>query len=322
MTDPAEHDVERAVRFALGEVTIDDLVRLTGGASRQTWRCRADGEAIVVQRQRAGADRDMGIEAAALRAAAVAGVPAPTVVAFVAGADPADEPGADGAATLITRHVPGETIARKIIRDDRFAAAREVLVDQLGRALARLHRIDADAVDGLEPVDPLATSRERLDEIGQPHPAFELAFRWLDAHRPPPGPIGVVHGDYRLGNVIVDEGGLAAVIDWELVHLGDPMEDLGWLCVPAWRFGSRLPAAGLGTRDALLAAYGDESGTPPDPDVVRWWEICGILRWGVICVMQAETHRSGMVRSHELAAIGRRVCENEHDLFLALEGRW
>ncbi len=317
MTDPATVPVEHAVRSALGDVDIDGLVRLTGGASRETWRCRADGEAIVVQRQRAGTERDMAIEAALLRAATTAGVPAPEVIAFVAG-----DADADGAATLITRLVPGETIARKIIRDDRFAGARGVLVDQLGRALARIHAIDVSAVDGLEGVDPLATYRERLDEIGEPHPTFELAFRWLDDHRPPPAPPVVVHGDYRLGNVIVDDDGLAAVIDWELAHLGDPMEDLGWLCVPAWRFGSPLPAAGLGSRATLFDAYADESGARPDPEVVRWWEVCGILRWGIICVMQADTHRSGVVRSHELAAIGRRVCENEHDLFLALDGRW
>ncbi|MFZ8998698.1 MAG: phosphotransferase, partial [Ilumatobacteraceae bacterium] len=132
----------------------------------------------------------------------------------------------------------------------------------------------------------------------------------------------VVHGDFRLGNVIVDERGLAAAIDWELAHVGDRGEDLGWVCVPAWRFGSELPVAGVAARDVLLEAYADESGVVVDRETLRWWEVNGILRWGIICVMQAETHLSGVVRSHELAAIGRRVCENEYDLFLALEGRW
>jgi aminoglycoside phosphotransferase (APT) family kinase protein len=150
-----------------------------------------------------------------------------------------------------------------------------------------------------------------------------LAFKWLDEHRPTASNrTAVVHGDFRLGNVIVDASGLRAVIDWELAHLGDPIEDLGWMCVPAWRFGSRLPAAGVGTREQLLAAYAEQSGVDVDPETLRWWEVSGILRWGMICVTQAFTHTSGIVRSHELAAIGRRVCENEHDLFLALEGRW
>ncbi len=293
---------------------VEGLVRLTGGASRETWRCVVDGVPHVVQRQRPGAEHDMALEAAILRAAAAEQVPVPPLVDHVV-----DD---DGVSNLITRHVDGETIARKILRDDRFATARSRLTGDLGRALARIHRIRPDAVPGLLEVDPLVSYRERLDEVGQPHPTFELAFRWLDAHRPPALPTTVVHGDYRLGNVIVDDDGLGAAIDWELAHLGDPAEDLGWLCVPAWRFGSPHPVAGVGARQELLDAYADESGVEIDPETLRWWEVNGILRWGIICVMQAERHRSGTVRSHELAAIGRRVCENEHDLFLALEGRW
>jgi aminoglycoside phosphotransferase (APT) family kinase protein len=131
-----------------------------------------------------------------------------------------------------------------------------------------------------------------------------------------------VHGDFRLGNLIVDESGVAAVIDWELAHVGDPVEDLAWMCVPAWRFGGDLPVAGLGEREALLAAYRAASGRAVDVELLRWWEVLCIVKWGVICVKQADAHRSGAVDSHELAAIGRRVCETEHDVFLALEGRW
>ncbi len=299
------------VAARVGEVR--DVRRLTGGASRQTWRCESARGPIVVQRQQPTAERDMAVEASAVAAARA--VPAPPVVAT--GTDAA------GWSTMITDAVDGETIARRILRDERFAGARAGLATDLGRAAARVHAIDPAAVPLVEAIDPLAAYRHRLDEIGHPHPAFELAFRWLDDHRPPPtGRTAVVHGDLRLGNVIVAEHGLAAVIDWELVHLGDPLEDLGWMCVPAWRFGGPLPVAGVGRRDQLLDAYADESGWRPDPEALRWWEIAGMLRWGVICVMQAERHRSGEVCSHELAAIGRRVCENEHDLFLALEGRW
>ena len=112
------------------------------------------------------------------------------------------------------------------------------------------------------------------------------------------------------------------MIDWELAHIGNPLQDLGWACVPAWRFGSPLPAAGVGTREQLLDAYNAEAGTGYTTDDLRWWEVFGILRWGVMCITQAQRHLTGSTRSHELAAIGRRVCENEHDLFLALEGRW
>ena len=311
--------LEVVVREALGATSVTGLSRLTGGASRQTWTCTVDGVDVVVQHQRAGDDRNMAIEADLVRAAWAAGVPVPEVLAFIGG----DAAGSGGGATMITRRVVGETIARKILRDDTYGEARQQLVADLGRALAGVHHIDPAEITGLDEADPLQALRERLDQIGQPHPTFELAFKWLDEHRPTaPNRIAVVHGDFRLGNVIVDASGLRAVIDWELAHLGDPIEDLGWMCVPAWRFGSRLPAAGVGTREQLLAAYAEQSGVDVDPETLRWWEVSGILRWGMICVTQAFTHTSGIVRSHELAAIGRRVCENEHDLFLALEGRW
>jgi len=314
-TAPGDAAVRAVLAEVVGDGEVTDLVRLTGGASRETWRADVDGVTHVVQRQRPGAAHDMAVEAAILSAAAAEGVPVPPLVAHVVDAA--------GVSSLVTRFVAGETIARKILRDDRFTTTRERLAGDLGRALARVHRIRRDSVPGLTPVDPLETYRQRLDELGQPHPAFELAFRWLERHRPDATsePV-VVHGDYRLGNVIVDEQGLAAVIDWELAHLGDPVEDLGWLCVPAWRFGSAKPVAGVADREALLRAYADESGIEIDRETLRWSEVNGILRWGIMCIMQAESHRSGLARSHELAAIGRRVCENEHDLFLALEGRW
>jgi hypothetical protein len=128
-----------------------------------------------------------------------------------------------------------------------------------------------------------------------------------------------VHGDFRLGNWMVDTDGLAGVLDWELAHLGDPAEDLGWMCVRSWRFGAPQPVAGVGTREQLLADYAAAGGGAVDVDTLRWWEAVGTLRWGVICVQQAATHLSGAVRSVELAAIGRRVCEVELDLLHLLE---
>ena len=156
--------------------------------------------------------------------------------------------------------------------------------------------------------------------MGEPHPALELGLRWLDQHRPPTGSEAVVHGDYRNGNFVVGRDGLRAVLDWELAHLGDSVEDLGWLCMRAWRFGEDLPVGGFGTREDLLAGYEAEAGRRVDPDTLRWWEAMGTLKWGVICMLQARAHLDGQSRSVELAAIGRRVCETEHDLFLLLPG--
>ncbi len=110
------------------------------------------------------------------------------------------------------------------------------------------------------------------------------------------------------------------VLDWELTHIGDPVEDLGWLCVPAWRFSRpEKPAAGLGTREELLDAYARHAGFAPSSEELRRWELTGTLRWGVICVMQAFSHLSGARRSVEHAVIGRRACEVEWDLLELLD---
>lgn len=309
-------DLDNGLASVLGAAEIIGLTRLSGGASRETWRFEADGQPLVLQMQREGDERDMAIEIEAVRAAACAQVPTPTIVAG------STDRSHLGAAYMILDWVAGQTTPRKILRDDEFSGARRVMAEQMGAALARIHAIDPSAIAGLTEVDQLEEYRERLDTLGEPHPTFELAMRWLRANRPAAVGRGVVHGDFRLGNVIVGVEGLRAVLDWELVHLGDPMEDLGWLCVKAWRFGSPKPVAGLAEYAQLFEAYEAAGGCPVDPDVVRWWEVLGTMKWGIICIVQANAHLSGLARSHELAVIGRRVCENEHDLFLALERRW
>jgi aminoglycoside phosphotransferase (APT) family kinase protein len=294
----------------VGATRVDGLRRLSGGASRETWSFTADGRALILRRDPPGALRKgMTMEAALLPAAAAAGVPVPEVVA-------------SGDDWIVMEHVDGETIARKILRDDEYAKARPLLAAQCGTILAALHRIPVD-VTPLEQPDQLATWRETLDTLGQPHPAFELAFKWLAANRPSSSsassPVAVVHGDFRHGNFIVGPEGIRAVLDWELAHLGDPMEDLGWLCVKAWRFGvSGNPVGGFGSYDDLCAAYEEAGGGAVDRDALRWWETLGTLKWGIMCILQATAHTSGAMRSVELAAIGRRVCENEWDLLAML----
>ncbi len=302
---------------ALGDVLgveVTDLRRLTGGASRETWAFAADGEDKILQRERAGGVRSgaMTAEAELIRAADAAGVPVASIVAAGKG-DDALETG-----YLIADFVEGETIARKILRDDEYAGARARFAADCGRALAAIHAIDPSGLSDLRHVDQVAQYREVLDVFGDAVPTFELAFRWLEEHRPADTGEAVVHGDFRLGNLMLGPDGLRAVVDWELAHLGDPMEDLGWLCVRAWRFRGEHPVAGIGSYDDLFAAYGEAAGVDVDPDVVRWWEVLGTLKWGIMCIMQARAHLDGHSRSVELAAIGRRVCENEHDLLLLL----
>jgi aminoglycoside phosphotransferase (APT) family kinase protein len=296
---------------------VADLQRLSGGASRETWAFVLDGAELILQRERPGGIRTgggMAAEAGLIRAAAAEGVPVADVVATGDG-----EGDGLGGPWVVARRVDGETIPRRILRDDDFAVARSALTAQCGAALAAIHRVDPERVTGLEETDQLGQFRELLDVLEQPHPAFELGFRWLEANRPPPSGRSVVHGDFRNGNLIVGPDGLQAVLDWELAHLGDPLEDLGWLCVRAWRFGGPGPVGGFGEREELYAAYEAAGGRPVDPEVARWWEALGTLKWGVMCIIQTATHLTGQTRSVELAAIGRRVCENEYDLLTLID---
>ncbi len=293
--------------------------RLTGGASRETWSFTASvaggpARRLVLRRDPPGIGRPdgMALEAASIAAAHAAGVAVPRLV------DSGTDPAVLGAPYLITEHVDGETIARRLLREDRYAAAREGLAAELGRTLARIHAIPRAAVPGLPAADPLEHLRETYDALGEPLPTIEIAMRWLDRHRPAAVAPTVVHGDFRTGNLIVDPSGLRAVLDWEVVHRGDPREDLGWLCVKCWRFGSPLPAGGFGTVGQLLDGYAEVAGWRPDPADVLWWQVYGTARWAVGCRGMAERHLSGQTPSVELAAIGRRVCEQEHDVLLAL----
>lgn len=313
-SDGLQHLIDETEGLGPGKVL--NLRRLSGGASRETWSFDLEppGKAavpLILQRARPGAvgtGPGMQGEARLLEACRVAGVPVPRVMAS------GDGEGTVGSPFVVVERLDGETIPRRILREPDFAEAREVLVTQAGAALAAIHAVPPEDAPDLDSQDQLALFRGILDVLGEPHPAFELAFRWLEGSRLPESSPVVVHGDFRLGNLLVDADGLRAVLDWELAHLGDPMEDLAWLCVRAWRFGGRDPVAGLGSREVLFGAYEEAGGAPVDPAAVHWWEVLGTLKWGIMCIIQAQSHLSGTSRSVELAAIGRRTCENEYDL--------
>lgn len=302
--------LESALAARLG-ADVTDLHRLSGGASRETWSFDAGGRALILRRDPPSSpDPDaMAREAALLASAARAGVPVPSLV------DHGDD--LAGTPFLIMERLSGETIPRRLLRDEAFAAVRPRLARDLGGVLARLHTMEP--VPGLPDDDPLTAISAYYEAFDEPRPAVELALRWLRENRPAAsGRRTVVHGDFRNGNLMIAPDGVTGVLDWELTHVGDPAEDLGWLCVKAWRFGSPHPAGGFGSREDLLAGYADAGGTPPTPEELRWWEVYGTLRWTILCRHQAERFLSGSDTSIEYAVLGRKVCEQEHDMLLAL----
>jgi aminoglycoside phosphotransferase (APT) family kinase protein len=299
---------EQLLELVPGAVEVRGVERLTGGASRETWSFDAliDGEwrPLVLRSGRSGRG-SMTVEALAFDAAAGAGVPEPRIVAR-------------GDSFLVMERIEGETIARRILREERFAALRPLLAEQCGEILARIHSISPQAIPDLEAGDPLTDTAAMIHSFEEPSPALELGLAWLERNRPEPESEVVLHGDFRLGNLIIGEEGVRAVLDWELVHRGDPCQDLGYLCVRAWRFGGEYPVGGFGTYEDLFRGYERASGREVDPARVRWWEVFGTVWWGGACMLQAWRHLSGSERSVELAAIGRRVWEQEYDVMLAL----
>jgi aminoglycoside phosphotransferase (APT) family kinase protein len=325
MTIAAELSPELApvVSTALGvDAAVENLRALTGGASRSTWAF----DAVTPEERRAlilriGPPDDvhasMELEARVQAVAAAAGTPVPHVLV----AD--NSAAALGNPFLICEEVEGEPIARRIERQLEKAGGQTVrsrLLSQCAQALAAIHRADADDPE-LATQEQLAEWRSRLDAMGDTTATFEWAFRWLAANRPAPSPPHLVHGDYRMGNLIVDGSDLAAVLDWELVHVGEVYEDLAWFCIRAWRFGAPADraAGGLGSVEDFLCGYEQAGGTAVDRAAFHWWLVLATLRWGVICRYQAERHLSGQTRSVELAAIGRRVCETEWDVLNLLD---
>ena len=298
------------LRPVLGTAAVEDLRRLSGGASRETWAFRVGDRQLILRRDppgRPGPRGGMQLEAALIRAARRAGLAVAEVVV--------DDDGSTlGTAGLVMDHVDGESLPRRVLADEQFADARRVLVGQVGAFLAGLHAIDPDDVPGLTHSDVLADMWAVYDLVGGGSPVFEKTQAWLEANRPATTAPTIVHGDLRLGNLIVDRGGLAAVIDWELAHLGDSLEDLAWICVKAWRFGGTGEVAGIGSIDELVTAYEEAGGEAVDRAALHWWLVQKTLQWGLICMGQAFAHLSGAVRSHELAAVGRRVAEQEWDL--------
>ena len=335
--------VEEAIAH-FGSGRVENTEKLSGGASRETWsfdyidamgnviglilrRDPGSTGSVVESGWRGGQSTysiDRSTEAELQRVVYDAG----GLVAKVHFALPEDH---QLGGCYIMDRIEGEALAPRILRDEIYADARKTMAYQCGEILARLHAIKPtqlpEAMVHATAQDVLAYHREMLDGIsdfycyetpqGRPeyHPAFELALRWLEQHCPKDAPVELVHGDFRNGNFVVGPEGIRAVLDWEIAHIGDGMEDLGWICVRAWRFGQHQnPVGGFGQREDLFAGYEDAGGRKVDAEVVRFWEVLGSLKWGIGCMFQAYKPISGLVDSFEHLAIGRRACENEIDL--------
>lgn len=310
-------------RQVTGFRELRECQQLTAGASQETYRLlvatdRGDLRYAFRRNQAAGKDASnlgtvgLATEAELLQLAAKAGIPVPEVIYLLEERDKLGE-------GFLMQWLEGETLGQRIVRSESLADVRPRLARQCGEVLARLHAIaiDDDALAGLPAVTPAALVQETWDSyqaLDIPAPMIDFTARWLLDNLPVNSRRTLVHGDFRNGNLMVDESGIVAVLDWELAQIGDPVRDLGWLCVNSWRFGiSDLPVGGFGTIDELLAGYQEQSGIAVSKEALHFWQVFGSFWWSVATLNMAASWRSGETPSLERPVIGRRSSEAQMD---------
>jgi aminoglycoside phosphotransferase (APT) family kinase protein len=339
----ASGELYAALVAALGQATgsrveIKTLALMPGGASQEMWRLDLSvpegawkGEYPLVMRRQVGtkiwADAlEPESEFRVLQAAYESGAPAPHPYWLFHDLL--------GRAALVMGRLEGETIGRRVVKEPALAEARRRLPGQMGAALAAIHRVDADkfGLSGILPAPARGQTPARfligrteadLDRVGEPHPALELGLRWLRRHEPPPPErLVLVHGDFRIGNILVNPDGLGGVLDWEFAHIGDPAEDLFWGLVRDWRFGAdHLHYGGVGEPEEFFAAYEERGGGTVDRAHVSYWEVMGNVRWAVGTLNQAQRHLRGQEPNLELASLGRRCAEMELEALRLMKGQ-
>jgi aminoglycoside phosphotransferase (APT) family kinase protein len=297
--------VREAFAAALG-APVERAVLLAGGASKEAWAVDSGGRELLIRRAAGGVIHQGTLtlehEFEVLRAAHEAGVKVPEPIAYLGEIE--------GREAFVMARIHGETIGRRIVK-----SPPDGLDLQLAEELAKIHAIPPSRLPFLESGDKIARFYAELDSVGEPHPAIELGLHWakerLPTHRDPV----VAHGDWRIGNVAVDENGLVAVLDWEFAHLADPVEDLAWPLVRAWRFGAdERRLGGIAEPGRYLARYAELTGVEVDEEELLAWEVFGNVKWAVGCLTQSRRHLNGQERSVELAVLGRLAAEMEYEL--------
>lgn len=327
MADAASSGPTNVIVAGLLDSEVSRVEQLSGGASSATYAVdavRADGSAwpLILQCAATGSVPEGGLpradQARLQQLAFASGLPVAEVVRVLAPEDGLGE-------GFIMARLPGEALASKWLKLPEYGPARAVLTGQCAKVLAGLHRLPIAAADGIKlpagsTAELLARMFANYRRFGVDSPAFDLAFAWLRERVEDRPATAIVHGDFRSGNFLVAHEGLVAVLDWELAHLGEPHEDLGWLCCNSWRFGVwDRPVGGFGQRDELYAAYEAAGGGAVDRTRAHLWEVFGTLKWGIACLQLGDDHVSGRLRNVERAAIGRRVSEVELDLMHMLK---
>ncbi len=324
-----QHDIEKGLNAFCARTfsaPAENPKLITGGANMEMWSFTCETNDYVLRRYRGGVKPDSFVrefdiesEAQLIDFAHSAGVTTPQVVGLL---QPEDKLGLG----FVMAKAAGVALPQKLFRDPKYNDALENVTESFGRELALLHSSDpspvADLLVSLTPADCLARMQEDFDKSGFQNPVLGVAMHWLETNLPDAteDDLVVLHGDFRMGNVLITERGLSAVLDWELAHLGCLEEDLTWICMPSWRFGRyNLEAGGVGTREDLISSYERHSKVKVNRKRFDWYLIYSSLKWGLMTAMMARMWRDAEDTNLERILIGTRISEVETDLLLLLE---
>ena len=298
--------------------------RLTGGANAETWAFDYGGLPLILRRRAGGSEAEDELssltfeqEAEFITRADAAGVKVPKIYAATSPNDPIGE-------GVLMARVEGEALPQKLFKDPRYEAALAQLVEDCANSLSGIHNVSiSDLKTKMGVLSPLESLKEKENlylDYGVKSPILSFALRWLSQNAPSTTETVLCHGDFRVGNLLIDEAGISAVLDWELAHLGDPISDVAYLCSPPWRFGNYdKPVGGVGQTHELVAAYEAATGRSVDMLRFKWWLVFSSLNWSLSCIHMARLWRSGADRELERAVIGTRVSESEIDLLLMFD---
>ena len=305
-------------------VAVSNLHRIPGGASRETWSFDANWseegkrvqEGLIIRRDPDASllETDRDVEFRVMQAV-YGKVPVPqTYWAEPDGAN-LDRP------FFVMGRIDGcETSPSRVLMDPRYFASRERMAREFTEILARIHDFDWNAAgldfgEKIPSVDNCGiTEIERWEAVLdrdslEPQPVLRGALRWLRHHLPPPASrIALVHADYRTGNFLAaPDGEIKGILDWEMTHLGDPMEDVGWVCMRPWRWLGNEQIGGLMERSEFYRMYEEASGLKVDEEAVRFWEVLGNVKFAAIFVTGARSFSEGRTRSPLMALLGRSI---------------
>jgi aminoglycoside phosphotransferase (APT) family kinase protein len=320
------------------DIKISHLLRIPGGASRETWMFKAvwhdaagrqSGEMILRKDPPASLlETDREAEYAFYSTFAGSEVPVPHMrwlendISHV------------GGAFFIMDRIPDIEAAPRLLLEPRYDAVRSKVADEMYRILGAIHRFDwrgAPAENWAKAVTPETCWSTELDHWEgvinanelSPQPIARAGIRWLRANPPPPAQrVSVVHGDYRIGNVLYAiDGSIRGVVDWEMAHFGDPLEDFAWSIMEDWQWARDGRPGGVITLEEATHVYEAASGLKVDPAALHWWSVFSCVKAQGIWLTGTKSFQDGRTGELIMPVISYTLINAEDEHLLRALGR-